>query len=145
MRISTRGEYGVRAMFDLSLHYGKGPIPLKSIAERQVISEHYLEQLMAALRKAGLVVSKRGAHGGYELAYAPAEIRIGDIIRVLEGPITPMECLDNGDGDGPYCGHSEQCVMRNLWKRLQDSMEEVLDNTTLESLRQDALRLKGDE
>ena len=56
-----------------------------------------------------------------------------------------MECLDNGDGDGPYCGHSEQCVMRNLWKRLQDSMEEVLDNTTLESLRQDALRLKGDE
>ena len=63
MRISTRGEYGVRAMFDLSLHYGKGPIPLKSIAERQVISEHYLEQLMAALRKAGLVVSKRGAHG----------------------------------------------------------------------------------
>lgn len=142
MRISTRGEYGVRAMFDLALHYGQGPISLKTVAERQLISEHYLEQLMAALRKAGLVISKRGAYGGYELASSPSELRIGDIIRVLEGPITPLDCLDAQTGSGPYCGQPEQCVLRNLWRSLQQSMEQVLDNTTLEDLRQDAFRLK---
>lgn len=142
MRISTRGEYGVRAMFDLAIHYGQGPISLKTIAERQLVSEHYLEQLMAALRRAGLVTSKRGAQGGYELADAPELIRIGDIIRVLEGPITPLDCLDVSTKTGPYCGQPEQCVLRGLWKSLQDSMEQVLDNTTLEDLRQDAFRLK---
>lgn len=142
MRISTRGEYGVRAMFDLAIHHGQGPISLKTIAERQIVSEHYLEQLMASLRKAGLVISKRGAQGGYSLAYPPEEIRIGDIIRVLEGPITPLECLDVSTSNGPYCGQPEQCVLRGLWKSLQDSMEKVLDNTTLEDLRQDAFRLK---
>ncbi|HHU60609.1 MAG: Rrf2 family transcriptional regulator [Bacillota bacterium] len=141
MRISTRGEYGVRAMYDLALHHGQGPIPLKQIAERQLVSEHYLEQLISALRKANLVISKRGAHGGYELADDPGNIRVGDIIRVLEGPITPMDCLDTRSGTGPYCSHPELCVLRNLWKSLQDSMEQVLDNTTLEDLRQDAYRL----
>lgn len=129
-------------MFDLALHFGKGPIPLKQIAERQLVSEHYLEQLMAALRKAGLVTSKRGAYGGYELASAPDEIAIGEIVRVLEGPITPLECLDSSSGTGPYCGRPEQCVLRGLWKSLQDSMTAVLDNTTLDDLRQDASRLE---
>lgn len=142
MRISTRGEYGVRAMFDLALHYGRGPISLRRIAERQLISEHYLEQLMRALRQAGLVVSSRGARGGYELARPPQEIKIGDIIRVLEGPITPLDCLDSHHGRGPYCGEPELCVLRNLWKSLQESMEQVLDNTTLEDLRRDASSLK---
>lgn len=143
MRISTRGEYGIRAMFDLSLHYGQGPIPLKTIAERQMVSNHYLEQLMAALRDGGLVKSKRGAHGGYELAYPPEEIRIGDIIRILEGPITPLDCLGTEGGTGPYCGAPELCVLRNFWKSLQHSMELVLDNTTLEMLRQDAIKQKA--
>lgn len=128
-------------MYDLALHYGKGPIPLKQIAKRQIVSEHYLEQLISALRKAGLVISKRGAQGGYELAAKPSEIRIGDIIRVLEGPITPLDCLDTSSGTGPYCGHPELCVLRNLWKALQDSMEQVLDTKTLEDLRQDTFRL----
>lgn len=140
MRVSTRGEYGVRAMFDLALHYGEGPIPLKTIAERQMISEHYLEQLMGALRKAGIVMSKRGAQGGYELANPPEQISIGQIIRVLEGPITPLDCLDTETTTGPYCGKPQQCVLRNLWKALQDSMKQVLDNTTLDDLKQDALR-----
>ncbi len=144
MRVSTRGEYGVRAMFDLALHFGDGPIALKTVAERQVVSEHYLEQLMAALRKAGLVKSKRGAQGGYELANSPANVSIGEIIRVLEGPITPLDCLDADveTGTGPYCRAPERCVLRNLWKELQDSMTQVLDNTTLEDLRQDAYRLE---
>lgn len=142
MRVSTRGEYGVRAMFDLALNYGNGPIPLKEVASRQLVSETYLEQLMGALRKAGLVASKRGAQGGYELAHPPERITIGQIIRVLEGPITPLDCLEAVDsGTGPYCGQPDQCVLRGLWKRLQDSMERVLDSTTLEDLRRNAIRL----
>ncbi|WP_461361053.1 RrF2 family transcriptional regulator [Candidatus Darwinibacter acetoxidans] len=141
MRVSTRGEYGVRAMFDLALNYGSGPIPLRTVAARQMVSETYLEQLMGSLRKAGLVISKRGAQGGYELADPPERITIGQIIRVLEGPITPLDCLDTDSGTGPYCGQPEQCVLRGLWKQLQDSMERVLDNTTLEDLRQNAIRL----
>ncbi len=88
-------------MFDLALHYGKGPIPLRKVAERQLVSEHYLEQLMRALRQAGLVNSKRGSQGGYELADLPENIRIGDIIRVLEGPITPARLFRLQQRHGP--------------------------------------------
>ena len=141
MRVSTRGEYGVRAMFDLALNYGNGPIPLKAVAKRQLVSETYLEQLLGALRRAGLVSSTRGAQGGYALAHPPERITVGQIIRVLEGPITPLDCLDTDSGSGPYCGQPDQCVLRGLWKNLQDSMERVLDNTTLEDLRSKAIRL----
>ncbi len=140
MRISTRGEYGVRAMLDIAIHYGQGPIPLKIIAERQEISEHYLEQLISTLRKAGLVTSVRGAQGGYLLAKRPDEVRIGDIIRTLEGPIAPMDCVDDNDG---CCSHTEKCATRVLWQRLRDSMEEVLDNTTLACLCQEAMKLQA--
>ncbi|NLM26487.1 MAG: Rrf2 family transcriptional regulator [Firmicutes bacterium] len=140
MRISTRGEYGVRAMLDLALHHGQGPISLKTIAERQDISEHYLEQLIASLRKAGLVTSVRGAQGGYLLAKEPSEIRIGDIIRTLEGPIAPMECVEE---DHDSCVKVERCATRVLWQKLQASMEKVLDNTTLACLCEETLRLKA--
>jgi len=128
-------------MFDLALNYGNGPIPLKAVAKRQLVSETYLEQLLGALRRAGLVSSTRGAQGGYELAHPPERITVGQIIRVLEGPITPLDCLDTDSGSGPYCGQPDQCVLRGLWKNLQDSMERVLDNTTLEDLRSKAIRL----
>lgn len=139
MRISTRGKYGVRAMLELAMGYGQGPIPLKVIAERQQISEHYLEQLMGTLRRAGLVNSVRGAQGGYELAFPPGEIKIGQIIRVLEGPIAPVECVE--DGVDPACERFEACATRLLWERLRDSMTEVLDSTTLTDLCEDAASL----
>ncbi|HHT73097.1 MAG TPA: Rrf2 family transcriptional regulator [Firmicutes bacterium] len=138
MRISTRGEYGVRAMFHLTLHYGKGPIPVRTIAEQQGIPEYYLEQLIGALRRAGLVTSIRGAQGGYTLAHPPEDITVGDVIRVLEGPITPMECLDKA-GAETECGVLGPCAMRKMWQRLKDSMERVLDTTTLASLVQESL------
>lgn len=138
MRISTRGEYGVRAMFYLTLNYGQGPIPVKTIAEEQGISEHYLEQLIGDLRRSGLVSSVRGAQGGYTLARSPEEITVGDIIRVLEGPITPMDCLDSASAEAD-CGLLGPCAMRKMWKRLQDSMESVLDTTTLASLAQESM------
>ena len=138
MRISTKGGYGIRAMFELAMAHGQGPVPLKVVAAKQSISENYLEQLMGMLRKAGLVNGIRGARGGYELALAPEDIRVGDVIRALEGPISPISCVDqNGASD---CERSETCPTRGLWKKLRDSMTEVLDSTTLADLCQESIK-----
>lgn len=136
MKLSTRGEYGLRAMFDLALRYGEGPIPLKSIAERQEISDHYLEQLISGLRKAGLVKSVRGAQGGYVLAKEPGEITVGDVIRVLEGPIAPMDCV-NEEEKAP-CSRAETCVTRGIWQKVKESIDGVLDSITLKDMVQEA-------
>lgn len=138
MRISSRGEYGVRALFDLALHYGQGPTPLKLIAERQDISEHYLEQLMAVLRKSGLVNSVRGAMGGYELALLPERVRIGDVIRVLEGPVTTAS-----QGEAAKSGDIHRMTLDATWKRIADGINEVLDSITLSDLLQEAERLRS--
>lgn len=135
MRLSTRGEYGVRAMHDLAERYKQGPVPLNSIAERQDISQDYLEQLIISLRKGGLVRSIRGAQGGYELARDPSEISIGEILRILEGPVGPVECLDGGDAE--ICGRAGQCAARTVWKRLRESINGVLDTTSLADLCRD--------
>lgn len=141
MKLSTKGEYGLRAMFDLAQHFGQGPISLKSVAERQGISEHYLEQLIAGLRKAGLVKSVRGAQGGYALAKEPGELTVGDVIRVLEGPIAPMDCVSEEVGDDP-CSRAEFCITRGIWRRVRDSINEVLDSITLQNMCDDAEKLK---
>lgn len=127
MKISTKGRYGLTIMMDLAKRDGKGPTPLKSVAERHQLSEHYLEQLIAPLRNAGLVRSVRGAYGGYKLAKLPEEITAGDIIRVLEGPINPVEMLEDEDP-----------AQRELWKRLRDAINHELDSTTLAQLIHDA-------
>ncbi|GAE26717.1 iron-sulfur cluster regulator IscR [Halalkalibacter wakoensis JCM 9140] len=107
----------------LAKQAGEGPISLKSIAKEYDLSEHYLEQLIAPLRNAMLVKSVRGAYGGYMLAKEAKEITAGDIIRVLEGPISPVEVMDN-----------EEPAKRNLWIKIRDAVKDVLDNTTLEDL-----------
>ena len=93
MKISTKGRYSVTALYELALHYGEGAVSLKSIAKSQGLSENYLEQLMAPLRRAGIVKSVRGAQGGYMLARSPQEITIGEIITTVEGPIALVDCL----------------------------------------------------
>lgn len=123
MKISTKGRYGLTIMMALARKYGEGPISLKSIAKEHDLSEHYLEQLIAPLRNATLVKSVRGAYGGYMLAKDPKEITAGDIIRVLEGPISPVEVLEN-----------EEPAKRDLWMKIRDAIKDVLDNTTLEYL-----------
>lgn len=123
MKISTKGRYGLTIMIELAKKHGEGPTSLKSIAQTHDLSEHYLEQLIAPLRNAGLVKSIRGAYGGYVLAKEPTKITAGDIIRVLEGPISPVEGIED-----------EEPAKRELWMRIRDAVKNVLDNTTVEDL-----------
>lgn len=123
MKISTKGRYGLTIMIELAKNVGEGPLSLKTIAHTHDLSEHYLEQLIAPLRNAGLVKSIRGAYGGYILADEPAKITAGDIIRVLEGPISPVEVIDD-----------EEPAKRELWIRIRDAVKDVLDSTTLDDL-----------
>ena len=134
MKLSTKGRYGVAAMYDLALQYGKGPVSLKSVAQRQAISEHYLEQLMGVLRKAGYVRSIRGAQGGYELTHPPAEISVGDIVRIMEGPIALSDCQLDTDSGGSPCKRRSICVTRDVWAKVRDSISTVLDSISLADL-----------
>lgn len=142
MKLSSRGRYGVRAMFELALHYNGGSIPLRTVAEKQAISENYLEQLISSLRKAGLVKSTRGAQGGYMLAKEPEQITVGDIVRVLEGPIAPVECVGE-DNCSDVCQKADECVSKMVWEKLRDKINEVLDETTLADMVQEAKKIKG--
>lgn len=132
MRISTRGEYGLRAMLELARLYGTGPLPLKQIAGRQQVSEHYLEQLMGALRKAGLVTSVRGAQGGYTLARPPEEVVVGDVLRVLEGSIE-FDC-DDGQPLGSEPHWLPMYSSRRLWRELNARIVQLVDSLTLAEL-----------
>jgi Rrf2 family transcriptional regulator, cysteine metabolism repressor len=123
MKISTKGRYGLTIMIELAKKNGDGPISLKSIAQTNGLSEHYLEQLISPLRNAGLVKSIRGAYGGYILGNDPTKITSGDIIRVLEGPISIVEGIED-----------EEPAKRELWIRISEAVKDVLDNTTLEDL-----------
>lgn len=129
-------------MFDLAQHIGEGPISLKSIAERQGVSEHYLEQLISGLRKAGLVKSVRGAQGGYVLGKEPEKVTVGEIIRVLEGPIAPVDCVSQEDPD--CCAKADHCITRTIWERVRDSINEVLDGITLADMLEDAAKMDAE-
>lgn len=133
MKVSTRGEYGLRAMVSLARMFGRGPLPLTVIAQDSAVPLAYLEQLMLPLRRAGLVISTRGAHGGYQLARPPEEVKVGEIYRVMEGPIAPMDCVRE-DADDDTCPMIEGCATRIVWLKLRDSILEVLDSTTLADL-----------
>lgn len=136
MRLSTRGHYGLKAMFDLAQNYGAGPISLKTVAERQNLSDHYLEHLMAMLRKSGLVNSVRGALGGYVLAREPSEIKVGDVIRALEGPIAPVYCVSEKDPGS--CNEADYCITRTVWTRVRDGLAGLLDSISLADLCREA-------
>lgn len=130
MRVSTRGRYGVRAMLDLALNYGKGPVPLKNVAKRQEISVKYLDQLLLSLKLVGLVRSIRGAHGGYVLAKPPSQIKLSEVIRTLEGSIAPVECLD----DPGICNRVSFCATRDIWEEIRQAIDNVLESITLQDL-----------
>jgi Rrf2 family protein len=129
LRFSTKGHYGLKAMLDLAQHYGAVPVPLKSVAQRQRLSGYYLEQLFTMLRKAGLIKSVRGVQGGYMLARPPEEIKVGDVIRVLEGPVAPVECVN--EVEPKECDQADYCITRIVWVKLRDSIAGVLDSISL--------------
>jgi len=137
MKASTRGEYGVRAMVALAKRYGTGPASISSIAKESSIPYAYLEQLIAPLKRAGLVESRRGAAGGYQLAKPPGETRIGDIYRAMEGPIAPMDCVSE-DIEMQTCPLIPNCETRPVWIRVRDSIAETLDSMTLADLIREA-------
>ncbi|NLI14083.1 MAG: Rrf2 family transcriptional regulator [Peptococcaceae bacterium] len=141
MKFSTRARYGLRAMLELALNYDSNePTPLFQIAERQLISEGYLEQMMNVLRKEGLVRSVRGAQGGYLLSREPARITAGEIVRCLEGPLNPTNCVSEKDPEN--CIRSEFCVTRMLWERVREAIAGVLDNTTLADMCKESEKLR---
>ncbi len=134
MQISTRGRYGLRAMVDLAMHNQEGPLALRVIAERQEISESYLEQVFTSLRKASLVRASRGAQGGYELVRLAKDITVGDVLRALEGPIAPVLCVEN-----EQCDREKHCITRWFWQDLKEVIDTFLDATTLQDLADRAL------
>lgn len=129
MRLSTKGRYGVRVLLELALR-GGGTVPLKDIARSQQISLLYLEHLIAPLISAGLVKSTRGARGGIRLAKPPEEIKLNEVVELLEGPITPVDCVD----DPKACPRSKLCVTRDIWSELKHAIEGVLASKTLYDL-----------
>ncbi|MDR0883794.1 MAG: Rrf2 family transcriptional regulator [Oscillospiraceae bacterium] len=132
MKISTRGRYATRMLLDLAQHLGGGYVALKDIAERQDISKKYLEQIIPLLRKAGILHTTRGFQGGYMLAKQPGDITMGEILRVTEGSLAPVACLE--DESGVVCVRSADCPTLPVWVGLQKVMSEYLDGITLEDL-----------
>jgi Rrf2 family transcriptional regulator, cysteine metabolism repressor len=132
MKLSTRTRYGIRAIIELAQYEGKRPLQLKVIAERQGISVKYLEQLMSLLRSSGFVRSVRGSKGGYILARAPEQIRLSEVFRCLEGPVTTAECTENED----FCERAADCVAREVWVQVEEAIQRVLSSITLADMVQ---------
>lgn len=130
MKISTKGRYALRLMLDLAMHHTGNFIPLKAVAQRQDISDKYLEQIIHLLSKSGLVQSARGAQGGYRLTREPQEYTAGEILRLVEGSLVPVACLECG----AHCEHVANCMTIDLYKRMQKAIDDIVDNTTLVDL-----------
>jgi Rrf2 family protein len=141
MKLSTKGRYGLRAMLDLALNSEMEAVALSGIAERQNISISYLEQLIAKLKKAGIVNSIRGAQGGYVLARSADEISVGDILRALEGNLNPVDCAEVLGGEST-CSGADLCVTKYVWKRISDSINSAVDEIMLSELVQESKHLK---
>ncbi len=143
MKLSTKGRYGLRALIDLAVYSGEEAVSIQSIAKRQNISDRYLEQLMGKLRRAGLVVSIRGAGGGYRLARPAGEISVGEVLRALEGNLDAVTCP--GTEEGPGCEDADLCVTRYVWKRINDSITQAVDTIMIEQLVEESRRIREEK
>lgn len=128
MRISTKGKNAIKLMLDLGTYYNGKPVKLKDIAKRQNISDKYLEQIVALLHKAALVKSVRGAHGGYVLNYPPEQYTVGQILKAVEGDLSPADCVGE---NGTLCENKGICVSFRLWEKLDTAINDVLQGITL--------------
>ncbi len=139
MKLSTKGRYGLRALLDIAVNGKDEPVPISDIAGRQQISEAYLEQLMAKLKKAGLVESQRGAQGGYRLLRPAEEVSVGDILRALEGNLDAVACpalTEEG------CAGAELCVTKYVWQKINDAITKTVDEIRLSTLVEESDKLK---
>ena len=131
MKISTKGRYALRLMLDLAYNHTGSFIPIKNISQRQDISDKYLEQIITQLSRAGLVKSARGAQGGYMLAKEPQEYTVGEILRLLEGNLAPVACVDDTKEAST---RADECVTMEVWREIKDAVNKVVDNITLADL-----------
>ncbi len=139
MKVSTRGEYGVRAMVALAKHHGQGSMSISAMSKASGVPMPYLEQLIGPLRRAGLVESKRGARGGYQLTRDPGEVAVGEVYRIMEGPVAPMECVSE-DVTEQTCPLIDGCETRPVWLRMRDAIVDSIDSVTLADLIMQAPR-----
>ena len=140
MKISTKGRYGLRILMDLALHQSEKPRLIRDIAKSQQISEKYISRLVIALRKAGMIRSVRGVNGGFHIAMKPEDITLLDVIEVMEGPLSIVDCVSTPK----KCTHSEYCAPREVWRKLNDDIRALMRGTTLADIlatydRQNAL------
>lgn len=141
MRLSTKGQYAVRAIVTLSCHDPGRPVTLKAISQEEGISLSYLEQLFVKLRRGAIVKSVRGPGGGYVLAKPASEISVGEVISVVEEPLNPVACLDD---DSEVCARANKCITQKVWKGLAEKMVEFLNSISIESLRNEVQSLSTD-
>jgi len=132
MRLSMKGEYASRAMLELSFRYNQGPLHIKDISEAQHIPERFLEQILLLLKRAGYLKSRKGHQGGYALARPPAEITVAEVIRVMDGPLAPIDCVSVMAHE--VCPMEDSCGLRWLWKEVRDSVAQILERTTFGDL-----------
>lgn len=133
MQVAQKTRYALRAMFELAKHYGQGPMRISDVAQKQAIPPRFLEGILNQLRQAGLLRSVRGARGGYEFAEDPAKVSVGDMIRIIEGPITLASCVEDDD-NSEGCPLYGNCVFLPMWKRAADALTEIYDGTSFADL-----------
>ncbi len=140
MKVSTRAEYGIRALIDLAQRYGQGPVQSHDIARRQGLPAPYLNQLMTTLRRAGIVESKRGPSGGHVLGRPPERITVGEAFLALEGSVAPWMCVEEEEA---HCIYAPGCGLRPVWQAVKEATEQVLNRTTLADIAHPALAPLG--
>ena len=131
MRITYKGDYALKTILDLAVNYGENPVSINNLAKRADIPTKFLEQILLDLKRGGFVTSRRGKVGGYILAKHPSKIKLGEVIRFIDGPIEPIACVDN-----KYKGCSEisRCIFRDIWQRVAEGTSKVIDSITFEDL-----------
>jgi Rrf2 family transcriptional regulator, cysteine metabolism repressor len=132
MRLSTKGEYASRAMLELSLHHADGALHIREISAAQEIPERFLEQILLLLKRAGYLRSRKGPKGGYLLAKHPSLISVAEVIRVMDGPLAPIDCVSVTAHEP--CARESHCGLKGLWKEVRDAVAEILERTTFEDL-----------
>ena len=145
MKISTKGRYGLRMMIDIAMNQNEGPVSVRDIARRQSLSDKYLEQIITQANKAGLLKSIRGAGGGYQLSRPAKDISVGEILRVMEGSLSPVECVrERGEEPAPFQNAGE-CATYELWRDIKTAVDQLIDNRSLQDMIDNYLRKNQDD